>query len=345
MPAAEQELHHLEKESARPGFWDDGQAAQETMKRLADARQKVETWRGLEARLRELRELIELPGAQEEEALIADLRSDVAALGARLDQLEFELSFSGPYDGRSAILAIHAGAGGVESMDWAEMLLRMYLRWAERRGYRADVLDLAPGEEAGLKSVTVEVAGPHAFGYLKSERGVHRLVRLSPFDAGHARHTSFALVEVMPEAEEGAEVVIEPDDLRIDVYRASSHGGQNVQKNATAVRITHLPTGLVVTCQNERSQYRNRSSAMKVLEARLLERELERQAEEQARLKGEHVAAGWGNQIRSYVLHPYKMVKDHRTGFETSDAAAVLEGEIDDLLAAYLKHTLGGNGQ
>jgi peptide chain release factor 2 len=259
--------------------------------------------------------------------------------------LEFELSFSGPYDDRSAILAIHAGAGGVESMDWAEMLLRMYVRWAERRGYQADILDLMPGDEAGLKSVTVEVAGPHAFGYLRSERGVHRLVRLSPFDAGHARHTSFALVEVMPEAEEGAEVAIEPDDLRIDVFRASGHGGQNVQKNATAVRITHLTTGLVVTCQNERSQYRNRMSAMKVLEARLLERELERQAEEQTRLKGEHVAAGWGNQIRSYVLHPYKMVKDHRSGFETSDAGAVLEGEIDDLQVAYLKHTLGENGQ
>ncbi len=345
MPAAEQELQRLEKASARPDFWDDAQAAQETMKRLAEVRQKVETWRGLEARQRELRGLVELPGAEEEEALVADLTSEVGALAARLDQLEFELSFSGRYDVRSAILAIHAGAGGVESMDWAEMLLRMYLRWAERRGYQADILDLAPGDEAGLKSVTVEVAGLNAFGYLKSERGVHRLVRLSPFDAGHARHTSFALVEVMPEAEEGAEVVIEPDDLRIDVFRASSHGGQNVQKNATAVRITHLPSGIVVTCQNERSQYRNRMSAMKVLEARLLERELERKAEEQTRLKGEHVAAGWGNQIRSYVLHPYKMVKDHRTGFETSDAAAVLEGEIDDLLAAYLKHTLGGNGQ
>jgi len=314
------------------------------MKRLAEVRQKVETWRGLEARLGELRGLTELPGAEQEEALIADLRSDVEALAARLDELEFELSFSGPYDDRGAILAIHAGAGGVESMDWAQMLLRMYLRWAERRGHRADVLDLSPGEEAGVKSVTVEVLGPHTFGYLKSERGVHRLVRLSPFDAGHARHTSFALVEVMPEAEEGAEVVVDPEDLRIDVYRASSHGGQNVQKNATAVRITHLPTGIVVTCQNERSQHRNRTSAMKVLEARLLVRELERQAEEQARLKGEHVAAGWGNQIRSYVLHPYKMVKDHRTGFETSNAAAVLEGEIDGLLAAYLKHTLGEDG-
>ena len=311
------------------------------MKRLAEVRQKVETWRGFEARLRELHELTELPGAAEEEALIADLRSDVEALAARLDQVEFELSFSGPYDERSAILAIHAGAGGVESMDWAQMLLRMYLRWAERRGYEADVLDMTLGEEAGVKSVTVEMAGPHAFGYLRSERGVHRLVRLSPFDSGHARHTSFALVEVMPEAQGGVEVVIDDDDLRIDVFRASGHGGQSVQKNATAVRITHLPTGLVVTCQDERSQHRNRSSAMKVLEARLLERELEKQAEEQARLKGEHVAAGWGNQIRSYVLHPYKMVKDHRTAFETSDAAAVLEGEIDDLVAAYLKHTMG----
>jgi peptide chain release factor 2 len=345
VPAAESELHRLEKESARPGFWDDAQAAQGTMRHLAEVRQKVDTWRGLESRLHELSELADLPGAEEDEALIADLRSEVEALASRLDQLEFELSFSGPYDARSAILAIHAGAGGVESMDWAEMLLRMYLRWAERRGYQADVLDLTPGDEAGTKSVTVEVTGANAYGYLKSERGVHRLVRLSPFDAGHARHTSFALVEVMPEAEEGADMAIEPDDLRIDVFRASGHGGQNVQKNATAVRITHLPSGLVVTCQNERSQYRNRMSAMKVLEARLLERELQRQAEEHARLKGEHVAAGWGNQIRSYVLHPYKMVKDHRTGFETSDAASVLEGEIDGLLAAYLTHTLGENGQ
>jgi peptide chain release factor 2 len=345
VPAAESELHRLEKQSARPGFWDDAQAAQQTMRHLAEVRQKVDTWRGLEARLRELSELAGLPGAEEDEALIADLRSEVESLAGRLDRLEFELSFSGPYDARSAILAIHAGAGGVESMDWAEMLLRMYLRWAEHRGYQADVLDLMPGDEAGLKSVTVEVTGANAYGYLRSERGVHRLVRLSPFDAGHARHTSFALVEVMPEAEEGTEMAIDPDDLRIDVFRASGHGGQNVQKNATAVRITHLPTGLVVTCQNERSQYRNRMSAMKVLEARLLERELERQAEEQARLKGEHVAAGWGNQIRSYVLHPYKMVKDHRTGFETSDAASVLEGEIDGLLAAYLTHTLGENGQ
>jgi peptide chain release factor 2 len=224
------------------------------------------------------------------------------------------------------------------------MLLRMYLRWAEGHGYQARVLDMTVGEEAGIKSATVEVAGSNAYGYLRAERGVHRLVRLSPFDFAHARHTSFALVEVMPGVEDVAEVTIDPDDLRIDVFRASGHGGQNVQKNATAVRITHLPSGLVASCQNERSQYRNKEIAMKVLQARLLERELERQAGEKARLKGEHVSAAWGNQIRSYVLHPYKMVKDHRTGYETSDAEAVLDGELDELLRAYQKATLGKDG-
>jgi peptide chain release factor 2 len=224
------------------------------------------------------------------------------------------------------------------------MLLRMYLRWAERRGLQAQVLDVAPGEEAGIKSVTLEVRGALAYGYLKAERGVHRLVRLSPFDADHARHTSFALVEVMPEAESAAEVKIDPDDLRIDVFRASGHGGQNVQKNSTAIRITHIPSGLVVTCQNERSQHRNKESALRVLEARLLEREVDRQAEARAKLKGDHVAAGWGNQIRSYVLHPYKMVKDHRSEHETSDAEGVLEGAIDPFIIAYLKSTMGENG-
>jgi peptide chain release factor 2 len=314
------------------------------MRRLAEAKETVETWRGLEAKAGELRDLAGLTEAEEDEALLDDLVRETESLAARVDDLEFELSFSGPYDKRSAILAIHAGAGGTESQDWAEMLLRMYLRWAERRGYRADVLDMTPGEEAGIKSSTVEVAGHHVYGYLRSERGVHRLVRLSPFDAGHARHTSFALVEVMPEAETTTELVIDPEDLRIDVFRASSHGGQNVQKNATAVRITHLPTGIVATCQNERSQRRNRDMAMRVLEARLLERELERQAEEQARLKGEHVAAGWGNQIRSYVLHPYKLVKDHRTGHETSDPTSVLDGGLDEFQKAYLKATLGEGG-
>jgi peptide chain release factor 2 len=311
------------------------------MRRLAEAGEQVETWRGLQAKVSELSDLLELAEAEGDEATAADVSAEVEALTARVDRLELSLALSGEYDRRDAILAIHAGAGGTDSQDWAEMLLRMYLRWAEGHGYQASVLDMTVGEEAGIKSAMAEVAGRNAYGYLRAERGVHRLVRLSPFDFAHARHTSFALVEVMPEVEDVAEVTIDPDDLRIDVFRASGHGGQHVQKNATAVRITHLPSGIVVSCQNERSQYRNKDIAMKVLQARLLERELERHAEEKARLKGEHVSAAWGNQIRSYVLHPYKMVKDHRTGYETSDAEAVLDGELDEFLRAYQKTTLG----
>ena len=311
------------------------------MRRLAEAREQVETWRGLEVKVRELSELLEMAEAEGDEATAADVSAEAEALAARLDKLELSLALSGEYDRRDAILAIHAGAGGTDSQDWAEMLLRMYLRWAEGHGYQARVLDMTAGEEAGIKSAMVEVAGRDAYGYLRAERGVHRLVRLSPFDFAHARHTSFALVEVLPEVEDVAEVTIDPDDLRIDVFRASGHGGQHVQKNATAVRITHIPSGIVASCQNERSQYRNKDIAMKVLQARLLERELERQTEEKVRLKGEHVSAAWGNQIRSYVLHPYKMVKDHRTGYETSDAEAVLDGELDELLRAYQKATLG----
>jgi peptide chain release factor 2 len=311
------------------------------MKRLADINTTIETWRGLESKAAELLALVALAEAEGDQSVAGDVEREAGELAARLERLEFQLSLSGPYDSRDAILALHAGAGGTESQDWAEMLLRMYLRWAERSGFQAQILDLMPGEEAGIKSATLEVRGPYAFGYLQAERGVHRLVRLSPFDADHARHTSFALLEAMPEAEGMAEVNIDPDDLRIDVFRASGHGGQNVQKNATAVRITHLPSGLVVTCQNERSQSRNKESALRVLEARLLERELDRQAKERARLKGDHVAAEWGNQIRSYVLHPYKMVKDHRTSYETSDPEAVLDGEIDGFIQAYLKSKVG----
>ena len=311
------------------------------MRRLADLRQQAETWRGLETKVRDLASLLELAAGEGDEGLAADIAAEVQALATELDERELSMALAGAYDRRDAILAIHAGAGGTDSQDWAEMLLRMYLRWADGRGYQSRVLDVTPGEEAGIKSATVEMTGPDAYGYLRAERGVHRLVRLSPFDQAHARHTSFALVEVMPEAEEAAEVTINPDDLRIDVFRASSHGGQNVQKNATAVRITHVPTGIAASCQNERSQYRNKELALKVLRARLLVRELEHQAEEKARLKGEHVTAAWGNQIRSYVLHPYKMVKDHRTGFETSDAERVLDGELDELVRAYQKWSLG----
>ena len=311
------------------------------MRRLSQVRARVETWRGLESSVRDLRELVELASAESDEATAADIERDTSALESRLDDLEFQLTFAGPYDDRNAILAIHAGAGGTESQDWAEMLLRMYLRWCENRGFTAEVVDLMPGEEAGIKSATIEIAGEHAYGYLKSERGVHRLVRLSPFDSENRRHTSFALVEVLPEASDAAEVKISPDDLRVDVFRASGHGGQNVQKNSTAIRVTHLPTGIVVTCQNERSQHRNRESAMRVLEARLIEMELRKAEEERAKIKGEHVSAGWSNQIRSYVLHPYKMVKDHRTSQETSDAQAVLDGDLDEFIKAYLKTTVG----
>jgi peptide chain release factor 2 len=341
VPLLEAQATALEAQSTAPDFWGDPQSAQDVMRRLSSIRARVATWRGLEAKVADLVELIDLAEAESDEATAADIEHEADAIAAHVDDLEFELTFSGPYDERNAIIAIHAGAGGTESQDWAEMLLRMYLRWCERRRFAAEVIDLMPGEEAGIKSATIEVTGEHAYGYLKSERGVHRLVRLSPFDSENRRHTSFALIEVMPEAGDAAEVKINPDDLRVDVYRASGHGGQNVQKNSTAIRVTHLPTGIVVTCQNERSQGRNRESAMRVLEARLIELELQKHAEEQAKIKGEHVSAGWSNQIRSYVLHPYKMVKDHRTGYETSNAADVLDGDLDDAIKAYLKTTVG----
>ena len=311
------------------------------MRRLSDIREQVSTWRGNESKVRELAELLELAEAEADAEVGRSVAEDAQKLAAALEDTELELALSGEYDRRDAILAIHAGAGGTDAQDWAEMLLRMYLRWADKRGYQAEVLDIMPGEEAGIKSAMVEVKGRNAYSYLRGERGVHRLVRISPFDASHARHTAFALAEVLPEAESEAEVHLNPDDLRIDVFRASGHGGQNVQKNSTAVRITHIPTGMTVVCQNERSQGRNKESALKVLEARLLEKELAKQAEERSKLKGEHVSAGWGNQIRSYVLHPYKMVKDLRTGYEASDAESVLDGNLDGLLRAYQKATIG----
>ncbi len=341
VPRLEAQAAALEAQSTAPDFWDDPQSAQGVMRRLSSIRARVATWRGLETKVADLLELVDLAEAESDEATGADIEHEADGIESHFEDLEFELTFSGPYDERNAIIAIHAGAGGTESQDWAEMLLRMYLRWCERRRFPAEVIDLMPGEEAGIKSATVEVTGEHAYGYLKSERGVHRLVRLSPFDSENRRHTSFALIEVMPEADDAAEVKLNPDDLRVDVYRASGHGGQNVQKNSTAIRITHLPSGIVVTCQNERSQGRNRESAMRVLEARLIELELQKHAEEQAKIKGEHVSAGWSNQIRSYVLHPYKMVKDHRTGYETSNAASVLDGDLDDAIKAYLKTTVG----
>jgi len=310
------------------------------MRQLAELKKVVQPWRELEKKLADMAELTSL--VEEDAALGEEICAEIETAASRLDELEIGTAFRGEYDVRNAILAIHAGAGGTESQDWAEILLRMYLRWAERRGYQAETLDVSPGEEAGVKSATVGIDGEHAFGYLKSEHGVHRLVRLSPFDADHARHTSFALVEVMPEAEADVDVEIGPDDLKVDVFRSSGPGGQHMQKTSSAVRLTHLPTGLSVTCQSERSQYQNKEIALRILRARILEVELEKKAQERTKLKGERIEAGWGNQIRSYVLHPYKMVKDHRTGYETSQAEAVLDGEIDEFVTAYLRSELSG---
>lgn len=328
-------------ESSAPVFWQDQERAQSFMRRLGELKGQVESWKGLERKVNDLLGLVELSAEEEEGSLQDDINSELDKAYAKFEEMEVELMLGGEYEKGNAFLAVHAGAGGTEAQDWAEMLLRMYLRWAERRGYKTSVVDTSEGEEAGIKSAMIKIDGLYAYGYLKAERGVHRLVRLSPFDGSHSRHTSFALVEVMPEVDRGVDIQINPDDLRIDLFRASGHGGQSVQKTSSAVRITHIPTGIVAACQNERSQHQNKEIAMKVLRSRLLELELEKRAEEQAKLKGEHVAAGWGNQIRSYVLHPYKMVKDHRTEYETSNPNAVLDGDLDNFIYAYLKHSIG----
>lgn len=308
------------------------------MKQYNTTKAEVDSWRGFSRRLNDALELAGLG----DESLRADLESELAAIETELEKRSLTAMLSGKYDHDSAILAIHAGAGGTDSQDWAAMLERMYLRWAEARGYEAEILDLTEGEEAGIKSVTISVGGEYAFGYLRSEKGVHRLVRLSPFDAAHRRHTSFALVEVLPQvAMDEAEIEIDPGDIKMDVYRSSGAGGQNVQKNATAVRITHIPTGIVVTCQNERSQTQNREFAMRILRARLLELKQAEKEEERAVLRGEYTKAEWGSQIRSYVLHPYQMVKDHRTDHETGNTQAVLDGDLDEFMDAYLRQSSG----
>lgn len=307
------------------------------MKKMASLRQDVQEWVGLQKQIQDAIELAQLG----DEGLRTELETEVAGIEQEIGQREFDAMLSGPYDRGNALLAIHAGAGGTDSQDWAAMLERMYLRWAENRGFAVEILDTTEGEEAGIKSATIAINGHYAYGYLRTEKGVHRLVRLSPFDAAHRRHTSFALVEVLPQVEDDNEIVINPDDLQIDVYRSSSAGGQNVQKNATAIRITHLPTGLVVTCQNERSQTQNRENALRVLRARLMEMKQQAQAETLAELRGEYTKAEWGSQIRSYVLHPYQLVKDHRTNFEIGNTQAVLDGAIDNFIEAYLRSSLG----
>ncbi len=333
----------MEQASAQPDFWNDNVAAQKAMRDLTALKDEVTTWRDLERRARDALGLLEMAMEENQAGVAADIGQETAEIEKQLAQLEFNLLFSGEHDKKSAILSIHAGAGGTESQDWAQMLLRMYLRWAESHAYHTEIFDETEGEEAGIKSVDIEVTGAYAYGRLRAERGVHRLVRLSPFDANKRRHTSFALVEVLPEIEDAVEIEIKPEEVRIDIFHASGHGGQNVQKVSTAVRLTHIPTGIVVTCQNERSQLQNKENAFKVLRSRLLELEIEKREQEKLKLRGQHVEAGWGNQIRSYVLHPYQMVKDHRTEHETARTDLVLDGDLDEFMQAYLKSQVGQN--
>jgi peptide chain release factor 2 len=333
LPAKESQLGELDKEISSEEFWEDPAHAQQVSKDAANLREHIGEWKRLKQRLRDTTEL----AALNDESFRADLDSETMDIENELEKRSFTAMLSGPYDADDALLAIHAGAGGTDSQDWAAMLMRMYLRWAEKKGYKTEILETSEGEEAGIKSTTISINGDYAYGYLRSEKGVHRLVRLSPFDAAHRRHTSFSLVEVLPQvAFDNPEVQIDPADLKIDVFRSSGAGGQNVQKNATAIRITHLPTGIVVTCQNERSQSQNREFAMRILRARLFEIKKAEKAEEVAILRGEYTKAEWGSQIRSYVIHPYQMVKDHRFEYETGNTQAVLDGDLDGFMHAYL---------
>lgn len=313
------------------------------MQQLTALQSEVQEWQDLIHQSDEMVEMYEMASSEGETSLLQDISAEAEVVARQLAVLRLRTLMSGPHDKRDAIMTIYSGAGGTESQDWASILMRMYLRWAESKGYTADIIELADGEEAGIKEATLEIKGLNAFGNLRSERGVHRLVRISPFDNAHRRHTSFALVDVVPDIANDINIDIDPDDIRTDVFHASGHGGQNVQKNSTAIRLTHIPTNTVVSCQNERSLLQNRERAMAVLKSRLYNLEVIKQEEEHAKLRGEHVTAGWGNQIRSYVLQPYRMVKDLRTDWETGNTNAVLEGEIDGLIEAYLQYMVGRN--
>jgi peptide chain release factor 2 len=329
-------LQAIEEQASATDFWNEPEVAQKLMQEMSALKVVVEKWQAVAQRINDTLELAEL----DDEDLLDELTQEAKALEPIVERMSFQALFSGPYDAENAILAIHAGAGGTDSQDWAAMLERMYLRWAEQNGYKVDIIDRSEGEEAGIKSVMLDIQGDYAFGYLQSEQGVHRLVRLSPFDSANRRHTSFVKVELWPDIQDDIDIEINENDLRIDTYRAGGAGGQHVQKNDTAVRITHLPTGIVVQCQNQRSQLQNRDRAMQILKARLLDLELQKQEAAVAALKGENVDAGWGNQIRSYVLHPYQMVKDHRTDYEIGNTGAVLDGRLNDFMEAYLRYKI-----
>ncbi|MGB4249215.1 MAG: peptide chain release factor 2 [Limnochordia bacterium] len=330
-------LQELEASLLQPGFWDNQELAQKTTREISELKRIIKRWQGVHALYEDVVVLVELVDEGEDEDLAGELEAGLSRLQREVDQLELESLLSGEYDASNAILTIHPGAGGTESQDWAAMLWRMYTRWAEDRGYSVEILDYQAGDEAGIKDVTLLIRGLYAYGYLKSEKGVHRLVRISPFDSSGRRHTSFSSVEVLPEIEDDLTVEINPDDQRIDTYRSSGAGGQHVNKTDSAVRITHLPTGIVVQCQSERSQHANRESAMKILRARLMERQLAEQRAKLESIKGEQQEIAWGSQIRSYVFCPYTMVKDHRTNVEVGNVEAVMDGHLDPFIEAYLK--------
>jgi peptide chain release factor 2 len=323
-----------------PTFWEDNRRAQELIRERTELSRLTGTVGDLSRRADDLAALIELASDEDDGSLDADIASDLARLRLALDEFELKIMLSGPHDGKAAIISIHPGAGGTESQDWAQMLMRMYLRWCERQGLKAEVVDMLPGEEAGLKSATIEVSGEYAFGYLRGETGVHRLVRISPFDASKRRQTSFASVAVTPEVDD-VEVVVRDEDVRVDVYRSSGPGGQGVNTADSAVRLTHLPSGIVVACQNERSQLRNRDTAMRILKARLYELAEKKQREELAELTGHKKEIAFGSQIRSYTFHPYQLIKDHRTGLEVGNVEAVMDGVLDEFIKAYLLWSRG----
>jgi peptide chain release factor 2 len=336
IPALEQEHTELRQQSQAADFWQDQAVAQNTMQRISKLQERLDTWQGLQTEANDLAELASLDDA----SLQADIESQYSALQSKFDKLKLELALSGPHDDSDVIVSIHAGAGGTDAQDWAAMLLRMYVRWAEAHKYKVTMLDESSGDEAGLKSVSFEIDGPVLYGKLRGEHGVHRLVRLSPFNANNLRQTSFAKVEVMPKIDRPEELPLDEKDLKIDVYRAGGHGGQSVNTTDSAVRVTHLPTGLVVSIQNERSQLQNKETALTILRSKLAVLQAEQHLETLKDLKGPNQSAEWGNQIRSYVLHPYKQVKDLRTGYETSDAEKVLDGQLDPFIDAWLEHSL-----
>ena len=329
-------LSELELATSDPQFWDKPEAAQETLQERARVSELLETFEQLEGAANDIETFLELYSESKDESLLSDASLEIEQVKARLNKLELARMLSGPHDLSNAILEINSGAGGTEAQDWCEMLLRMYLRWAEKKGFSTEILSINAGEEAGVKNVTLEVRGEYAFGYLKAERGVHRLVRISPFDSNARRHTSFASVGAIPDIKEDVDVEVDEDDLRIDTYRASGAGGQHVNKTDSAVRITHVPTGIVIACQNERSQHKNKARAMKLLKAKLYDLEMEKKQEELDKIAGERKKIDFGSQIRSYVMHPYQMVKDLRTNSETANVGAVMDGELDQFIEAFL---------